>query len=95
MDSQSAPVALLAINRDLPKQSSLGGKVEFRKVRFAKTPKYIVLYVSTPIQQMIAFCEVVEIQEHTVLGLWRKHRARGIEYNEFPTASASAATGSL
>jgi predicted transcriptional regulator len=85
MDSQSAPVALLAIKPRFAEAILAGRKkVEFRKVRFRKTPKYIVLYVSTPIQQVIAFCEVVEIQEHTVLGLWRKHRARGgIEYNEF------------
>lgn len=85
MDSQSTPIALLSIKPRFADAILAGRKkVEFRKVRFTKAPKYIVLYVSTPIRQVIAFCEVVEVQEHTVLGLWRKHRGRGgIEYDEF------------
>jgi predicted transcriptional regulator len=87
VDSNSASVALLAVKPRFAEAIIAGRKkVEFRKIRFAQTPRYIVLYVSTPIQQIVAFCEVIEIQEHTVIGLWRRHRSRGgIDYRDFVT----------
>ncbi len=84
MDTDSGSVALLAIKPKFAEAIIRGRKtVEFRKVRFTEPPKYIVLYASTPIQQVIAFCEVIEIEELTVVGLWRKFRMHGgIAYRE-------------
>ena len=85
MDSDSASVALLAIKPRFAEAIIAGRKkVEFRKVRFTQPPQYIVLYASTPVQQVIAFFKVVQIEELTILGLWRKFRTRGgIGYQEF------------
>lgn len=85
VDSDSASIALLAIKPRFAQAIIAGDKtVEFRKIRFAQPPRYIVLYASTPIQQVIAFFEVVQIEELSVLGLWRKFRAHGgIDYREF------------
>jgi predicted transcriptional regulator len=87
MDPDSGSVALLAIKPKFAEAIIRRRKtVEFRKVRFTEPPKYIVLYASTPIQQVIAFCEVIQIEELTVVGLWRKFRTRGgIGYQEFLT----------
>jgi predicted transcriptional regulator len=87
VDPDSGSVALLAIKPKFAEAIVRGRKtVEFRKVRFTDPPKYIVLYASTPIQQVIAFCEVIEIEELTVVGLWRKFRTHGgIDYQEFST----------
>jgi predicted transcriptional regulator len=85
VDSDSASIALLAIKPRFAHAIIAGQKkVEFRKIRFTRPPQYIVLYASTPIQQVIAFCEVVQIEELTILGLWRKFRTDGgIDYREF------------
>ncbi len=85
MDSDSGSVALLAIKPRFA-QAIIAGKkkVEFRKTRFSQRPRYIVLYASTPIQQIVAFFEVEHIEELTPTGLWRKFRAVGaIDYQEF------------
>jgi predicted transcriptional regulator len=76
---------LLAIKPRFAQAIIAGEKtVEFRKIRFAQPPRYIVLYASTPIQQIIAFFEVLQIQELTVFGLWRKFRSHGgIDHQEF------------
>lgn len=85
MDSESTSVALLAIKPRFAAAILAGHKkVEFRKTRFTLPPRYVVLYASTPIQQVVAFFEVVEIEERTITGLWRKFRkSGGINYQEF------------
>lgn len=87
MDSGSDDnsVALLAIKPRFAEAIIAGRKtVEFRKTRFSQPPRYIVLYASTPIKQVVAYFEVAYIKELTPLGLWRKFRhAGGIEYDEF------------
>jgi predicted transcriptional regulator len=85
VDSESSPVALLAIQPRFAQAIIAGEKtVEFRKTRFSQRPRFIVLYASTPIQQIVAFFEVEDIYELTPLGLWRKfHKAGGIDYKEF------------
>ena len=87
MDPDSGSIALLAIKPKFADAIIAGRKtVEFRKIRFTEPPKYIVLYASTPIQQVIAFCEVIEIEELTVVSLWRKFRTQGgIDRREFLT----------
>ena len=87
MDSGSDDdsVALLAIKPRFAEAIIAGRKtVEFRKTRFSQPPRYVVLYGSTPIRQVVADFEVAYIKELTPLGLWRKFRhAGGIEYGEF------------
>ncbi|MBA3831979.1 MAG: ASCH domain-containing protein [Chthoniobacterales bacterium] len=87
MDSGSDDdsVALLAIKPRFAEAIIAGRKtVEFRKTRFSQPPRYVVLYASTPIRQIVAYFEVAYIKELTPLGLWRKFRhVGGIEYDEF------------
>ena len=83
--SDADSVALLAIKPRFAEAIIAGRKtVEFRKTRFAQPPRYIVLYASMPISQVVAYFEVAYITELTPLGLWRKFRhVGGIEYAEF------------
>ncbi|MBA3961045.1 MAG: ASCH domain-containing protein [Chthoniobacterales bacterium] len=87
MDSESDPgsVALLAIKPRFADAIIAGRKtVEFRKTRFSQPPRYVVLYASTPVRQIVAYFKVAYIKELTPLGLWRKFRHVGaIEHDEF------------
>ena len=84
-DSDDGSVALLAIKPRFAEAIMAGRKtVEFRKTRFSQPPRYIVLYTSTPIRQIVAYFEVAYIKELTPLGLWRRFRDAGaIGYREF------------
>jgi predicted transcriptional regulator len=95
MDSDSTSVALLAIKPRFAEAIMAGRKkVEFRKTRFSQPPRYIVLYASTPIQQIVAYFEVAYIKELTPIGLWREFRKVGaIDYSEFSKYYGTRATG--
>jgi predicted transcriptional regulator len=95
MDSDSTSVALLAIKPRFADAIIAGEKkVEFRKTRFSQPPRYIVLYASTPVQQIVAFFEVASIKERTPIGLWREFREVGaIEYSEFSKYYGARTTG--
>jgi predicted transcriptional regulator len=95
MDSGSTSVALLAIKPRFAEAIIAGQKkVEFRKTRFSQPPRYIVLYASTPVQQIVAFFEVAYIKERTPIGLWREFRNVGaIEYSEFSKYYGARSTG--
>lgn len=84
-DSDGDSIALLAIKPRFAEAIIAGRKtVEFRKTRFLQPPRYVVLYASTPIQQVVAYFEVAYIKELTPLGLWRQFKhVGGIEREEF------------
>jgi predicted transcriptional regulator len=87
MDSEADPdsVALLAIKPQFAQAIMEGRKrVEFRKTRFKQCPRFIVLYASTPIKQVVAYFEVAYIKELSPRGLWREFKhIGGIEYRDF------------
>jgi predicted transcriptional regulator len=95
MDSDSGSVALLAIKPRFAEAIIAGRKkVEFRKTRFTQPPRYIVLYASTPVQQIVAYFEVAYIKELTPSGLWREFRKIGaIDYSEFAKYYGNRAIG--
>lgn len=95
MDSDSDSVALLAIKPRFAEAIISGRKkVEFRKTRFSQPPRYIVLYASTPVQQIVAYFEVAYIKELTPNGLWREFRKVGaIDYPEFSKYYGTRPTG--
>lgn len=95
MDSDSDSVALLAIKPRFAEAIITGRKkVEFRKTRFSQPPRYIVLYASTPVQQIVAYFEVAYIRELTPIGLWREFRKVGaIDYAEFSKYYGTRAIG--
>jgi predicted transcriptional regulator len=95
MDSDSGSIALLAIKPRFAEAIIAGKKkVEFRKTRFTQPPRYIVLYASTPVQQIVAYFEVAYIKELTPIGLWREFRKVGaIDYSEFSKYYGTRATG--
>jgi predicted transcriptional regulator len=78
-------IALLAIKPRFAEAIIAGHKtVEFRKTRFTQPPRYVVLYASTPVCQVVAYFEVAYIKQLTPLGLWRKFKhVGGIEHDEF------------
>lgn len=84
-DSHRDSVALLAIKPRFADAIIAGDKtVEFRKTRFKQPPRYVVLYASTPVRQVVAYFEVAYIKELSPLGLWRRFRhVGGIEHDEF------------
>lgn len=74
----------------------MGGhkRVEFRKTRFSKPPKIVVLYASAPVMQVVAYFTVSYIKELTPRGLWRQFRdLGGIEYGEFADYYGAAERG--
>jgi predicted transcriptional regulator len=83
--SLTGPVALLAIKPRFAEAIIAGRKtVEFRRTRFSRLPTHIILYASSPIKKVVAYCEVVSIRELTPAGLWREFRAEGgIDHTEF------------
>jgi predicted transcriptional regulator len=87
MDSETNPdsVALLAIKPKFAQAIIEGRKrVEFRKTRFRQRPRFVVLYASTPVKQVVAYFEVAYIRELSPRALWREFRnLGGIEYRDF------------
>lgn len=74
----------------------MGGRkrVEFRKTRFSKPPKIVVLYASAPVKQVVAYFTVAYVKELTPQGLWKKFRAHGgIAHSEFVSYYGAAARG--
>jgi predicted transcriptional regulator len=94
-ESTRGSVALLAIKPRFAEAIIAGRKtVEFRRTRFSLPPSHVVLYASTPVQQIVAYFEVAFIKELTPLGLWRQFRNSGaIEYPEFVEYYRDARTG--
>lgn len=96
MDSDlPGSIALLSIKPRFADAIMLGKKrVEFRKTRFSKPPKIVVLYASAPVKQVVAYFTVAYIKELTPRGLWQKFRNHGgIEYGEFVSYYGAAEKG--
>jgi predicted transcriptional regulator len=49
-------------------------KVEFRKVCFRRSITHVLLYATAPIQQIVGYVEVSEIEECAPATLWRRYR---------------------
>lgn len=58
--------------------------MEFRKVGFKREITHVLLYATSPIQQIIGYAEVSEIEELSPATLWRRYReVAGIERAAF------------
>jgi predicted transcriptional regulator len=78
-------VALISIHPRFANAILDGTKrVEFRKVAFKRRLSHVLLYATSPIQQVIGYAEVDEIDEGSPAALWRRYRAvAGIERRAF------------
>lgn len=78
-------VALISIHPRFANAILDGSKqVEFRKVGFKREITHVLLYATSPIQQIIGYVEVSEIEERSPAALWRSYReVAGIERAEF------------
>ena len=59
-------------------------RVEFRKVKFQRNVRHVVVYASSPISKVVGYFTVAGIDEGTPSALWKKYgNVGGIEENEF------------
>lgn len=71
-------VALLAIHPVYADAIFAGEKrVEFRKTRFQRHVERVVVYVTTPVQRVVGYFDVVRTIEASPRQLWKKYRAEG------------------
>lgn len=94
-DSSIASVALISIHPRFANAILDGTKqVEFRKVGFKREITHVLIYATAPIQQVIGYFEVVEIDERSPAALWRRYReVAGIERTAFFAYYAGKTTG--
>ena len=52
-------------------------RVEFRRRAFARTITHIVIYATSPVKQLVGFCEVERVVRDTPAALWTQHGADG------------------
>jgi predicted transcriptional regulator len=78
-------VALISIHPRFANAILDGTKqVEFRKVGFKRSITHVLLYATAPIQQIVGYVEVAEIEERSPATLWRRYReVAGIEREAF------------
>lgn len=84
-DGSLGAVALISIHPRFANAILDGTKqVEFRKVGFKREITHVLLYATSPIQQIIGYVEVSEIEERSPAALWRRyHEVAGIERAAF------------
>ena len=71
-------IALLSIHPEYVELIKNGIKrVEFRRRAFARTITHIVIYATSPVKQMVGFCEVERVVRDTPAALWTQHGAAG------------------
>lgn len=69
-------------------------KVEFRKTRFGQQPSHVVIYATAPIQKVIGFFEVEQVDEATPEELWVRHECKaGLTEDQFWDYYGSAGVG--
>ncbi len=86
MDSKyNQQVALLSIRQHYANAIVNGKKkVEFRKTKFSKDIKSVVIYATSPLKQVLGYFEICHIEEATPRYLWIKHKDIGfIDYEDF------------
>jgi len=82
---ETSDVALLPIKPKFANAIMDGSKrVEFRKVKFQRNVRHVVVYASSPISMVIGYFTVAGIDEGSPAELWRKYEAvGGIAEDEF------------
>lgn len=85
VDGSPGAVALISIHPRFANAILDGTKrVEFRKVGFRRTVTHVLLYATAPIQQVIGYVEISDIDERSPAALWRRyHEVAGIERRAF------------
>jgi predicted transcriptional regulator len=88
-------VALISIHPRFANAILDGTKqVEFRKVGFKRLITHALLYATAPIQQIVGYVEVADVEERSPAALWRRYRAvAGIEREAFFAYYQGKATG--
>jgi predicted transcriptional regulator len=88
-------IALLSIQPKFAQLIMDGKKrIEFRKRRFAKKISHVVVYATTPIQKIIGYFEVDQIEWDSPRELWARYEeVGGILHEEFIEYYASAEGG--
>lgn len=94
-DGSLGAVALISIHPRFANAILDGTKqVEFRKVGFKRLITHVLLYATAPIQQIVGYVEVSEIEERSPAALWRRYReVAGIERQAFFAYYQGKATG--
>lgn len=82
---ESSDVALLPIKPKFANAIMDGTKrVEFRKVKFQRHVRHVIVYASSPIRMVIGYFTVAGIDEGSPSELWRKYqKVGGIAETEF------------
>jgi predicted transcriptional regulator len=95
VDGSLGAVALISIHPRFATAILDGTKrVEFRKVGFKRSITHVLLYATAPIQQIVGYVEVVDIEERSPAALWRRYReVAGIEREAFFAYYLGKATG--
>lgn len=71
-------IALLSIHPEYVELIKSGVKrVEFRRRAFARTITHVVIYATSPVKQLVGFCEVDRVVRGTPDALWTQHGADG------------------
>lgn len=85
VDGSLGAVALISIHPRFANAILDGTKqVEFRKVGFKRSITHVLLYATVPIQQIVGYVEVADIEECSPAALWRRYReVAGIEREAF------------
>jgi predicted transcriptional regulator len=78
-------VALLSIHPQYANAIVDGKKrVEFRKTKFSKDIKSVVIYATNPLKKVLGYFEISYIEEANPRYLWIKHKNAGhIDYKDF------------
>lgn len=96
MDSISNKRIVLIAIRPRFAESIMKGekKVEFRKVRFREKVSHMVIYASKPIQRILGYFQVPNIEEDSPEHLWARYRyVSGLSYDEFRDYYAASNKG--
>ncbi len=85
VDFNSRAAALMPIKpKYVEKILSGEKKVEFRKTVFKKSVNAIIIYSSSPVQRVVAICDINLVSKQRPLTLWKKYRhVGGIQYSDY------------
>jgi predicted transcriptional regulator len=78
-DSPQEAVVLMSIKPQYVKAINEGNKlIEFRRKKFTKTIKYILVYETAPTKTLVGYIEVKSIEIETPDVMWRKYSKIGV-----------------
>ena len=85
VDDSLGAIALISIHPRFADAILAGTKrVEFRKVCFKREISHALLYATAPVQKVVGYVEITEIDERSPEALWRRYReVAGIERQAF------------